>query len=311
MATTLERLRLAFMGTAAFAVTSLEAVHAAGHDILCVYTRPPRPAGRGYKISRSPVHDEAERLGLAVRTPTSLDGRTEQRAFAELGCDACVAAAYGLIVPKAMLDAPRLGCLNVHPSLLPRWRGAAPIPRTIEAGDGETGVTIIGMDEGVDCGPIVLAERVPVPAGATAGSLQDRLAELGGRLVVAAFGGLTTGKLGFTPQPTEGVTYAAKPSKAEARLDWRRPAARLDRMVRAFNPRPGAHFELGGVTVKVLAAEVVAGGGAPGELIADDFTVACAEGALKITRVQRPGRAPTDGAAFLRGVRVPLGSLIA
>ena len=305
------RLRLAFMGTAAFAVPSLGAVHAAGHEIACVYTRPPRAAGRGYKLRRSPVDDAAARLGLVVRTPATLDDPAVQRAFTELGCDACVVAAYGLILPKPVLDAPRLGCVNVHPSLLPRWRGPAPIPRSIEAGDRETGVTVILMDEGIDSGPILVVERVAVPADATAGGLDDRLAELGGRLVVAALERLAAGRLTPTPQPAEGATYAAKLSKAEARLDWRRPAVELDRLVRAFSPRPGAHFALTGLAVKVLAAEVVSGEGAPGALLAEDFTVACGEGALRLTRVQRPGRPVTDGAAFLRGVRIPVGTLLA
>ncbi|MCH7888668.1 MAG: methionyl-tRNA formyltransferase [Proteobacteria bacterium] len=303
-------LRLAFMGTAAFAVPALEAVRAAGHELACVYTRPPSAAGRGHKLTRSPVHDAAERLDLAVRAPASLKDAAEWRAFAELGCDACVVAAYGLILPRAVLEAPRLGCVNVHPSLLPRWRGPAPIPRAIEAGDRETGVTIMAMDEGLDSGPILLVERVPVAADATAGSLHDTLAALGARLVVRALSGLAAGTLEPRPQPAEGVTHAAKPGPAEGRLDWRRPAAELDRQVRAFSPRPGVHFELAGRPVKALSAEVAEGRGAPGTLLADDFTVACGEGALRLTRVQRSGRAPTDGAAFLRGARVPLGAAL-
>ncbi len=303
-------LRLAFMGTAAFAVPTLGALHAAGHEVACVYTRPPRPAGRGHRLTRPPVHDEAERLGLAVRTPASLKERAEHGAFAELGCDACVVAAYGLILPAPVLDAPRLGCLNVHPSLLPRWRGAAPVPRTIEAGDRETGVTIIRMDEGIDTGPIVLAERVPVPARATAAGLHDNLAELGARLVVAALERLAAGTLAPSPQPAEGVCIAARPGKAEGRLDWRRPAVELDRVVRAFGDRPGVRVEIGGRAVKVIAADVAAGEGAPGVLLADDFTVACGAGALRLARVQRPGRPATGGAAFLRGARIPVGAVL-
>ncbi len=303
-------LRLVFMGTASFAVPTLEALYAAGHEVAAVYTRPPRAAGRGHGLARSPVHEAAERLGLAVRTPPRLDDDV-RRAFAALGCDACVVAAYGLILPAAVLATPRLGCVNVHPSLLPRWRGPAPIPRTIEAGDSETGVTIIAIDEGIDSGPVLLVERVPVPERATAGSLHDILAELGARLLVAALAGLAAGTLAATPQPHTGVTYAAKPDKAEGRLDWRRPAAELDRLVRAFDPRPGAHFELAGHPVKALAAEVAEGGGAPGTLLADDFTVACGAGTLRLTRVQGAGRAPTDGAAFLRGARVAVGAAVA
>ena len=301
------------MGTAAFAVPTLEALCASAHEIAAVHTRPPKPAGRGRKLARSPVHEAAERLGLAVRTPPRLDA-DEQSALAALGCDACVVAAYGVILPKAVLDAPRLGCVNVHPSLLPRWRGPAPIPRTIEAGDTETGVTIVAMDEGVDSGPILMVERVPVPVRATAASLHDTLAELGARLLVATLSGLAAGTLTATPQPAEGVTHAAKPDKAEGRLDWRRPAAELDRLVRAFNPRPGAYFEITGRPVKALAAvlaEGAEGGGEPGTLIAPDFTVACGAGALTLTRVQAAGRAATDGAAYLRGARIALGAALA
>ncbi|MFQ5785992.1 MAG: methionyl-tRNA formyltransferase [Alphaproteobacteria bacterium] len=302
------RLRLAFMGTADFAVPLLRALAAAGHDLACVYTQPPRPAGRGHRPRRTPVHEAAGELGLAVRTPANLRDGDAQAAFAALGCDAAVVAAYGLILPAAVLGAPRLGCINVHPSLLPRWRGPAPIPRTIEAGDAETGVTIMLMDEGVDTGPILLVERVAVPAGATAGSLHDRLAELGGRLVVVALARFASGAVEPTPQPATGVTYAAKLDKAEGRLDWRRPAVELDRLVRAFSPQPGARFALDDRTVKALATEVAAGEGAPGTLLADDFTVACGAGALRLLRVQRAGRAPTDGAAFLRGARLAVGA---
>ena len=207
------RLRLAFMGTAAFAVPALRALDRAGHALACIYTQPPRPADRGHKPRRSPVHDEAERLGLAVRTPATLRDAAAQRAFAELGLDACVVAAYGLILPAPVLEAPKLGCVNVHPSLVPRWRGPAPIPRTIEAGDAETGVTIIRMDEGVDTGPVVLVERVPVVAGATAGELHDALAEIGGRLVVAVLDGLADGTLTASPQAGEGPVYAAQLTK--------------------------------------------------------------------------------------------------
>ena len=304
-------LRLVFMGTAAFAVPSLEAVHAAGHDIARVFTQPPRPAGRGHKPRQTPVHDAADRLGLAVESPQSLRDEAAQRDFAGLGCEACVVVAYGLILPRAVLDAPRLGCLNVHPSLLPRWRGPAPIPRTIEAGDAETGVAVVRMDEGVDTGPVLLAERMPVPAGATAGTLHDALAALGGRLIVAALDGVAAGTLGATPQPDDGATYAAKLTKDQGRLDWRRPADELERLVRAFAPRPGAWFDAGGTAVKVLAAEVVGDTGAPGTLIRDDLTVACGAGALRLVTVQRAGKAPTDGTAYLRGARLTPGAVLA
>ena len=303
-------LRLVFMGTAAFAVPSLEAIHAAGHDIARVYSQPPRPAGRGHKPRQTPVHDAAERLGLDVATPTSLRDEAAQADFAALGCDACVVVAYGQILPRAVLDAPRLGCLNVHPSLLPRWRGPAPIPRTIEAGDAATGVAIIRMAEGVDIGPVLLVERVPVPADATGGTLHDDLAVLGGRLIVAALDQATAGTLTATPQPEDGATYAAKLTKQQGRLDWHRPAIELERLVRAFAPRPGAWFEVGGTAVKVLAADVVDGIGAPGTLIGDEPTVACGAAALRLVTVQRAGKAPADGAAYLRGARLAVGSVL-
>ena len=303
-------LRLVFMGTAAFAVPSLEAIHAAGHDIARVYSQPPRPAGRGHKPRQTPVHDAAERLSRDVATPMSLRDEAAQDVFAALGCDACVVVAYGLILPRAVLDAPRLGCLNVHPSLLPRWRGPAPIPRTIEAGDAATGVAIIRMAEGVDTGPVLLVERVPVPADATGGTLHDDLAVLGGRLIVAALDQATAGTLTATPQPEDGATYAAKLTKQQGRLDWHRPAVELERLVRAFAPRPGAWFEVGGTAVKVLAADVVDGVGAPGTLIGDEPTVACGAAALRLVTVQRAGKAPADGAAYLRGARLAVGSVL-
>ena len=303
-------LRLVFMGTAAFAVPSLEAIHAAGHDIVRVYSQPPRSAGRGQKPRQTPVHDAADRLGLDVAMPTSLRDEAAQEDFTALGSDACVVVAYGLILPRAVLDAPRLGCLNVHPSLLPRWRGPAPIPRTIEAGDATTGVAIIRMAEGVDTGPVLLVERVPVPADATGGTLHDDLAARGGRLIVAALDGVAAGTLAATPQPDDGATYAAKLSKQQGRLDWRRPAAELERLVRAFAPRPGAWFEAGGTAVKVLAADVVGDTGAPGTLIGDEPTVACGVGALRLVTVQRAGKAPADGAAYLRGAHLAVGTVL-
>ena len=303
-------LRLVFMGTAAFAVPSLEAIHVAGHDIASVYSQPPRPAGRGHQPRQTPVHDAAERLGIAVETPTSLRDAAAQEVFAAWGCDACVVVAYGLILPRVVLEAPRLGCLNVHPSLLPRWRGPAPIPRTIEAGDAATGVAIIRMAEGVDSGPVLLVERVSVPADATSGTLHDDLAARGGRLIVAALDGVAAGTLTATPQADDGATYAAKLTKQQGRLDWRRPAVELERLVRAFAPRPGAWFEAGGTVVKVLAADVVDGVGAPGTLIGDEPTVACGAAALRLVTVQRAGKAPADGAAYLRGARLAVGSVL-
>ena len=297
-------LRLVFMGTPAFALPALEALHAAGHQIAAVYTQPPRPAGRGHRVRPSPVQGLAERLGLPVRSPTDLRGDEERAALAALAPEAVVVVAYGLILPPAILAVPRLGCLNVHPSLLPRWRGPAPIPRTIEAGDAETGVTILRLDEGVDSGAIVLVTRIAVPPRATAGTLHDRLAAIGARAIVEALAGLAEGRLRPRPQPTSGITYAAKFAPEERRLDWRRPAAVLDRKVRALAPRPGAVFRWRDEAVRVLAAEPADGAGAPGTVLDAAFTVACGEGALRLVTVQRPGRAAVAGEAFLRGARL-------
>jgi methionyl-tRNA formyltransferase len=303
-------LRLAFMGTAAFAVPTLRTLAEAGHDMAAVYTQPPRPAGRGHKTRQSPVHDEAGRLGLAVRTPETFKDEAAQQDFAVLGCDAAVVVAYGLILPGPVLGAPRLGCLNLHPSLLPRWRGPAPIQRTIEAGDRETAVAVIEMDEGVDTGPILLIERVAVPDHATTGSLHDELAVRGARLMVAALDGLAVGALEPTPQANDGVSHAAKLARGDGELDWLRPAIELERLVRAMSPRPGAWFDHDGTSVRVLAADVVAGGGAPGTLIGPDLTVACGSGALRLTRVRKAGKAAVDGADFLRGARIDRGTVL-
>ncbi len=307
-------LRLAFMGSPDFALPSLRALAAAGHEIAAVYAQPPRPAGRGHKERPCPVQAYAERRGWARRTPKTLKDGPEQQAFAALGLDAAVVVAYGLILPAAVLAAPRLGCVNLHASLLPRWRGAAPIQRAILAGDAETGVTIMAVDEGLDTGPILLREAVPIAATATAAELHGRLAELGARLMVEALDGLAAGRLESRPQPEEGVTYAAKLKRGEGHLDWRRPAAELERAVRAFTPWPGAEFEVpGGQTfarIKVLAAEVVTGdpAAAPGTLLDDRLTVACGEGALRLTRVQRAGKAAMDAEALLRGFPVAAGT---
>ncbi len=303
-------LRLAFMGSPEFALPSLRALAAAGHEIAAVYAQPPRPAGRGHRERPCPVQAYAERRGWALRTPKTLEDGSESQAFAALGLDAAVVVAYGLILPAAVLAAPRLGCVNLHASLLPRWRGAAPIQRAILAGDAQTGVTIMAVDEGLDTGPILLREAVPIGATATAAELHDRLAEVGARLMVAALDGLDAGRLEARPQPAEGVTYAAKLKPGEGHLDWRRPAAELERAVRAFSPWPGAFFEAGGERVKVLAAEVVAGapGAQPGTVIDARLTVACGAGALRLTRAQRAGKAVLDAEALLRGFPVAAGT---
>lgn len=307
------RLRLVFMGSPDFAVPVLAALMEAGHEIACVYAQPPRPAGRGHQERLAPVHAFAAEKGLTVRTPVSLKkSEAEQDAFAGLGADAAVTAAYGLILPKRVVEAPRLGCLNVHASLLPRWRGAAPIHRAILAGDAETGVTLMLMDEGLDTGPILLTEHVPITPSTTTGTLHDALAVVGSRLAVEALTGLAEGRIVPRPQPAEGATYAAKLEREESRLDWRLPAADLERRVRAFQPSPGAWCEVAGSRVKVLAARVLPGAGkVPGTVVDDALTVACGENALRLERVQREGKGPADAAAFLRGFAVPAGSRLA
>lgn len=305
-------LRLAFMGTSDFATPTLRALAEAGHHIAAVYTQPPRLAGRGMLPRPSPVHDAALQLGLETRTPVSLKDGDTQAEIEALGLDACVVVAYGLILPAAVLDAPRLGCVNLHPSLLPRWRGPAPIQRAIEAGDRETGVAVIRMDEGVDSGPILYAKSLPIPGDATSGSLHRSLAIEGARAMTATLKGLAQGRITATPQTEQGLCYAAKIKPGEELLDWRRPAVDLERLIRAFSPRPGARFSVAGETVKALAAELGEGAGRPGELLSTkSLTVACGDGALRLIRVQRPGRAAVEGAAFLRGARIAPGSLLA
>ncbi len=311
--TAAQPLRLAFMGTPDFAVPALAALAAAGHEIARVYAQPPRPAGRGQKPRPSPVQAFAEARGWPVATPASLKDPAAQRAFAALKLDAAVVAAYGLILPPPILTAPRLGCLNIHASLLPRWRGAAPIQRAIEAGDRETGVTIMQMDEGLDTGPILLAEPLAIAPDDTAQSLHDRLAALGARLIVEALDGLAAGTLRPRAQPSEGAAYAAKVTRAEGRLDWRADAQLLARRVRAFTPWPGAFFELGGARIKLLAAAARPGDEAapPGTVLHDPLRVACGRGALVLERLQRPGRQPADAEAFLRGFAMPAGTRLA
>jgi methionyl-tRNA formyltransferase len=305
-------MRLVYMGTPDFAVPALAALLAAGHEVLCVYTQPPRPAGRGQKEQRSPVHELAAARGLAVRTPPSLKGEAEQNEFADLKPDAAIVAAYGLILPKAVLAAPRLGCFNIHASLLPRWRGAAPIHRAILAGDAETGITIMQMDEGLDTGAMLRQARTPIGAVDTAQTVHDRLAEIGAAEIVAALRDLEVAALSPQPQPAEGVTYAAKLSREEGRLDWTRPAAALERQVRAFDPWPGAWFEHGGERIKVLAAKPVQGvTGTPGTIVAAGPIVACGEDGLQLLRLQRAGKAPLEAGAFLRGFALPSGTRLA
>jgi methionyl-tRNA formyltransferase len=301
-------MRLIFMGTPEFACVALEALLRAGHEIAAVYTQPSRPAGRGQRAQRSPVHELAAAQGLEVRTPARLRDAAAQADFAALTADAAIVVAYGLILPRPILEAPRLGCINIHASLLPRWRGAAPIQRAILAGDAETGVTLMRMDEGLDTGPMLMREAIAIGPRMNAGALHDALAAIGARLVVAALASLERGALAPTPQPAEGVSYAAKIAKDEARLDWRLAADQLARIVRAFSPWPGAFCELAGERVKVLDAEAIARDGEAGVALDDGLTIGCGVGALRLLRVQRPGRGAMSAAEFLRGRAVPAGT---
>lgn len=303
-------MRIAFMGTPDFAVPTLDALAVAGHEIVAVYCQPPRPAGRGKALSPSPVQKRAEALGLEVRYPVSLRDEQAQADFAGLDLDAAVVAAYGLILPQPILDAPRLGCLNVHGSLLPRWRGAAPVQRAILAGDVETGVTIMQMERGLDTGPMLAILRTPIDSK-TAGELTDELARSGAALMVDVLDKIEA----YPPvvQPEDGVTYAAKIDKAEARLDFTRPAAEVERQVRAFNPAPGAWFEQDGERIRILACSIVenAPAGAFGEVLDDRLTIACGGGAIRPIRVQRAGKAAMATAELLRGFDIAAGTVIA
>lgn len=300
-------MRLAFMGSPDFAVPALRALHAAGHEIAAVYCQPPKPAGRGQRETPCPVHRAALELGLPVRTPARLKrDAAEHAAFAQLGLDAAVVAAYGLILPKPMLEAPRRGCLNIHASLLPRWRGAAPIQAAILAGDAETGITIMRMEEGLDTGPMLLTESVLIGPRTTTPELHDALAEVGARLVLHALAEDPPA----TPQAEDGVTYAPKIAKEDGRLNWTQPADALDRRVRALNPWPGTFFHLGSEIIRVLAAEPVDGSATPGTVLDGAPRIACGEGALRLVRLQRAGRAAIPAEAFLRGFPMPVGSVV-
>ena len=300
------RLRVAFMGTPDFSVPALTALIDAGHEVVCVYSQPPRPAGRGQKERPSAVHAAAAERGIAVRTPVSLKTAEAQAEFAALDLDIAVVVAYGLILPKAILAAPRLGCLNIHASLLPRWRGAAPIQRAILAGDAETGVTIMQMDEGLDTGAMLLTRKLAITAITTAGSLHDALSDLGSEMIVEALDGIAT--LKAMPQPADGVTYAAKITRDEARIDWTKSAIEIDRQIRGFAPVPGAWFQNGADRIKILAATPAHAKGEPGTIVDALPTVACSEGGLILTRVQREGKGPMAIGDFLRGYALPPGT---
>ena len=301
-------MRVIFMGTPEFSVPVLDALVLAGHEVVCVYCQPPRPAGRGKKDRPSPVQTRAEELGLPVRHPVSLKTPEAQAEFASLDADIAVVVAYGLILPQAVLDAPAQGCLNIHASLLPRWRGAAPIHRAIMAGDAETGVCIMQMEAGLDTGPVLLREATPIRTTETTIQLHDRLSEMGARLIIDALAKLPD--LTPEPQPSEDVTYAAKIDKAEARIDWAKPAAQVDRLIRGLSPFPGAWFEVGGTRVKVLGSSLADGSGAPGEVLDASLRVACGQGAVQLTRLQRAGKAAQDVAVFQQGAQIASGTIL-
>lgn len=300
------------MGSPAFAVPSLAELASAGHDIMCVYTQPAKPAGRGQSLRSTPVQAFAETLGLPVRTPKSLKAAAEQEAFAALQADLAVVVAYGLILPQPILDAPRLGCVNLHGSLLPRWRGAAPIQRAIMAGDRITGVQVMRMEAGLDTGPVLVSEAMPIAPDDTAQTLHDRMAAVGAPLLGRAVAALERGVIEETPQSIDGVTYAAKIDPAEARIDWTRPARSVDCHIRGLSPFPGAWFLLptdkGPVRIKALMSRLGQGGGAPGEVIDDPLLIACGDGAVRLVTVQREGRQPMAAEDFMRGLSIAPGT---
>jgi methionyl-tRNA formyltransferase len=304
-------MRIAFLGTPDFAVAALAALVEAGHEVACVYSQPPAPRGRGQVLQPSPVHAFAQGRGIEVRTPVSMRDPAEIAAFAALGLDAAVVVAFGQILPREVLEAPRLGSFNAHASLLPRWRGAAPIQRAIMAGDPETGVQVMRMTEGLDEGPVLSTARVRIASEDTAGALHDKLAAAGAALLVQTLAALARGEATETAQAGDGVTYAKKIRPKEARLDWRKPAVEIDRKVRGLSPFPGAWFtipsEKGPVRVKALSSRLEAGGGAPGQVLDDRLLVACGEGAVRLLRVQREGKGPQDAETFLRGFPVAAG----
>ncbi|MGE4430172.1 MAG: methionyl-tRNA formyltransferase [Sphingobium sp.] len=300
-------MKIIYMGTPDFAVPALDALIEAGHEIIAVYSQPPRPAGRGKKLHPTPVHARAEELGLTVRTPLSLKGEEEQAAFAALDADIAVVAAYGLILPQAVLDAPRHGCLNIHASLLPRWRGAAPVQRAILAGDAETGVTIMGMEAGLDTGPMLAEARTAI-AAKTAGALTGELAQAGAGLMVEALADLAA--FPPVPQPQEGVTYAAKITKQEARIDFAAGAVQAERQVRAFNPAPGAFFLLKGERFRILTARIEAEGGPPGAILDDGLLIGCGADSIRPRIVQRAGKGAMSVGDLLRGHAIPAGTMV-
>jgi methionyl-tRNA formyltransferase len=297
-------MRLIFMGTPDFAVPTLVELSARGHEIAAVYTRAPKPAGRGMDVQRTPVEQEARRLALAVHTPRTLKDEEVQAAILACKADAAVVVAYGLILSKSVLEAPRLGCFNIHASLLPRWRGAAPISRAIMAGDTESGVTIMKMDEGLDTGAVAMAERMQIGPDMTAGDLHDALSRLGADLMLRALAAAERGSLTLAPQPDKGVTYAGKISKNETRIEWSKPWKQVHDHIRGLSPFPGAWFEIDGARIKALRSTKGEGSGAAGTTLDDKLTIACGTGAVRLTQVQRAGKQPMSADEFLRGTPV-------
>jgi methionyl-tRNA formyltransferase len=303
-------MRLIFMGTPDFAVPTLIELAARGHDIAAVYTRAAKPAGRGMDVQVTPVEREGRRLALAVHTPSTLKDSDAQKAFRAHNADAAVVVAYGLLLPKPVLEAPRLGCFNVHASLLPRWRGAAPINRAIMAGDAQGGVTIMKMDEGLDTGAMAMAERVPIGADMTAGEMHDALSRLGADLMLRVLAAAERDSLSLTPQPAAGVSYAEKISKSETRIDWTKPWKQVHDHIRGLSPHPGAWFEIDSARVKVLRSIKGDGTAAPGTVLGNRLTIACGEGAVRLVEVQRAGRQPMGAEEFLRGTPLKSGARV-
>lgn len=303
-------MRIAFMGTPDFAVPSLNSLVDADYEVVAVYSQPPRSAGRGKNPRKTPVHQAAESHGIEVRTPASMKGEAEQAAFRALQLDAAVVVAFGLILPPEILQAPRLGCLNLHGSRLPRWRGAAPIQRAVMAGDPATAATVMLMDEGLDTGAILLEHEIEITPEMTAGDLHDQMAEAGGPLLAEGLRGLASGDLTPRVQSEDGASYAKKIDKAEARIDWRLPAAAVVRQIQGLSPVPGAWFEDGGSRVKVLRARLADGAGAPGTVLGEDLTIACGEGAIAPLELQRAGKGVMATADFLRGSALPPGTVL-
>lgn len=299
-------LRIIFMGTPEFSVPSLIELIGQGHELVAVYSQPPRPAGRrGLELKKSPVHEKAEQFGIPVSTPENLKNAEEQKKFAALDADLAIVIAYGLLLPGAVLEAPHHGCYNAHASLLPRWRGAAPIQRAIMAGDAETGVMVMKMEAGLDTGPVAMAEKIKIGANMTAGELHDQLSAMTADLIVRAVGAIERGSLDLTPQSEEGVTYARKIAKEETRIDWSKPAAAVHDHIRGLSPYPGAwcEMELGGKMqrVKILASETTNRSGVPGTLLNDQFAIACGDRAVRLKRLQRSGKQPQNAGEFLHG----------